>query len=229
MEYEIQKHNVHIPARPATQSPSDLMAIRKLHKEARIEEYEAETIPRMREEAKVRDTGPNSKHLSFNNFVLDRRGPHDWRDSRNPSRDYPRMAIIAFIEPRFVKAYRKQLLEKSPAAAWLRSEVQIILSRYTKPRQVLKPGSKKFVTTQRYIFPDGIKNAPTKDCPDVDVNQVLSQLADARNVAEHIESLKSMVKKIEALPYAVARPDVAVLAPNVKSSVDALYQVRPSI
>jgi hypothetical protein len=229
MEYEIQKHNIQIPDRPATQSPADLTAIRKAHQDSRIEEYEAEKIPQMRDEAKVRDTGPKSKRISFNNYILDRRGPHDWRDSRNPSRDYPRMAIISFIEPRLVKGYRKQLLEKSPAAAWLRGDIQSILSSYAKPRQVLKPGAKKYTTTRRYNFPDGLKNLPSKPCPVVDVGQVLLQLADARNVAEHVESLKSMVKKIEALPYAAARPDVTLLAPNVKTNIDGLFKVRRTI
>jgi hypothetical protein len=228
MEYEIQKHNIQIPARPPTQSPADLTAIRKIHQDSRIEEYEGEKIPLMRDEAKVRDTA-KSKRLAFNNFILDRRGPHDWRDSRNASRDFPRMAIISFIEPRFVKTYRKQLLEKSPAAAWLRGEIQVILSTYAKPRQVLKPGTKKYSTTRRYNFPDGLKNVTPQSCPVVDVSQVLSQLADARNVAEHVESLKSMVKKIEALPYAAARPDVTLLAPNVKTNIDGLFKVRRTI
>jgi hypothetical protein len=227
MEYEIQKHNIQIPPRPSTQSVADLAAIRKSHG-TQLEEYETEIMPQMRDEAKVRDGDPKAKHVAFNNFVLERRGPHDWRDSKNSTRDYPRMAIIAFIEPRLVKAYRKQLLEKSPAAAWIRGELQCVLSRYAKSRQVLKPGAQKFITVRRYNFPDGIK-IPRTEIPDVDVPQILSQLADARNVAEDIDSLRATIKKLESLPFAVARPDVSILAQNVKSSIDGFYKVPSTI
>jgi hypothetical protein len=225
MECDIQKYNIHIPPRPSTQSAADLAALRVTYADKNIAEYEGETILRMREAAKARHSTAVSKQ-TFNNYVLDRRGPHDWRESRNPARDFPRVAIISFVEPRLVNKYRKDLFEKSSAASFLRAAARDLLSHFAKPRQIIKASTKKTATVRRYNYPDAIKTTPV-DIPDVDVDNILWELSDSRTIAEHLELLKSAIKKLESLPFALARSDVSLVAPNVKDRIDDVQEVHP--
>jgi hypothetical protein len=225
MECDIQKYNIRIPARPSTQSAADLATLRATYADQNITEFEREKIPRMREAAKARQSTASSKQ-TFNNYILDRRGPHDWRESRNATRDFPQVAIIAFIEPRFVNKYRKDLLEKSSAARFLRSAARDLLSQYAKPRQIIKASTKKTATVHRYDFPDAIKTTAI-DIPDVDVNNILWELSDACTIAEHLDLLKGEIKKLESLPFALARSDVSLIAPNVKERIDDVHKVHP--
>lgn len=221
MECDLQKLNIQIPARPSTQSPADLTAVRDAYASQQIDIYESEKVPKMREAAKGRGT----KNITFNNYILDRRGPHDWRESKNPTRDFPRVALISFVEPHLVRKYRKDLITKSSAAQFLRATSQQLLSRFSKPRQIIKPSTQKLHTIRRYDFPDGLK-AAIVELDEVEVDDLLGELADARNIVEHLESLKGTIKKLENLPFAFARPELALIAPRVKEKMDSLCEVR---
>lgn len=219
MECEIQRHNIQIPDRPATQSLSDLSALREAYAGQKIEAYETDTVLKMREATK----GRNPKLVDFKNYILDRRGPHDWRESKNPARDYPRVALISFVEPLLVKKYRKELLNKSYAAKYLRLGAQELLTRFSKPRQIIK--GKKLAIIRRYDLPDELPLSGV-NLPEYDIDDLLWELSDARNMAEHLDVLKSTIKKLESLPFAVARPDVSLLNPNIKEKIDSVREVR---
>ncbi|KAF8220976.1 hypothetical protein L208DRAFT_1382453 [Tricholoma matsutake] len=115
MECDIQKFNIQISACPSSQSPADLMALREAYASEQIDIYKLEKIPKMREAAK----GRSMKNITFNNYILDCCGPHDWHESKNPAQDYPHMALISFIEPLLVKKYCKDLIAKSHSAQFL--------------------------------------------------------------------------------------------------------------
>lgn len=219
MECEIQRHNIQIPDRPPTHSLSDLAALREAYAGDDIEAYETDTVLKMREATK----GRNPKLVDFKNYILDRRGPHDWREFKNPARDYPRVALISFVEPLLVKKYRKELLNKSLAAQYLRLGSQQILTRFSKPRQIIK--AKKLAVIRRYDLPDELPLISV-DLPEYDVDDLLWELSDARNIAEHLDVLKSTIKKLESLPFAVARPDVSLLNPTIKQKIDNIREVR---
>jgi hypothetical protein len=120
IECDIQKLDIQIPARPTSQSPANLVALREAYTKQKIDIYEVDTVAKMCEASK----GWGAKTVTFNNYILDRRGPHDWGDSKNPTQDQPHIALLSFIEPILVKKYRKDLLEKSSAARYLRGSTQ---------------------------------------------------------------------------------------------------------
>lgn len=142
MECDIQKFNIQISACPSSQSPADLMALREAYASEQIDIYKLEKIPKMREAAK----GRSMKNITFNNYILDCCGPHDWHESKNPAQDYPHMALISFIEPLLVKKYCKDLIAKSHSAQFLHVTAQELLSHFVKPRQILKLSMQKFIT-----------------------------------------------------------------------------------
>jgi hypothetical protein len=221
MECDVQKMNIQIPARPASQSPADLVALREAYAKQKIDVYETDTVAKMREASK----GRGVKTVTFNNYILDRRGPHDWRDSKNPTRDHPRIALLSFVEPFLIKKYRNDLLQKSPAARYLRGSAQKLLNRFAKPRQIIKASTKKLQLIRRYEYPDGIKSTTSQIEP-VDVDDLLLELSDSRNLVAHLDLLKATIKKLENLPFAFARPDATLLAPDVKEKTDSLCEVR---
>jgi hypothetical protein len=219
MECDIHHYGITIPPRPSTQSVSDLAALRLTYSNKKIESYEAEVLEKMRESTK----GRNPKLTIFNNYILDRRGPHDWRESKNPSRDYPRVAIISFVEPLLVKSYRPDLLEKSSAAQYLLVCVHELLGKFSKARQVIGKNN-RLRTVRRYDFPDGSKPRSV-ELPPFEVDELLGELADARNVSEHLDLFRSTVKKLESLPFIQARPDLPFIRPTIRKQLDSLYQV----
>lgn len=226
MESDLAEHDIDIPPRPPTSTKADKVALYKPYEPAskekernELKEHDKNTDAQMR--------APGGKKRVFNNLILDRKGPHDWRDTKNPNRDFPRLIYAAWFEPRLIQTYRANLLEKSSAAAFLRTSLHQLLSSYAKPRQIIKPGSRKFVTVRRYDFVDGIKS-PSAPLPEVDVNMILTTLTQSQNLRDQLGSLKALIKKIESAPYALARPDVNILAAHIKSKIDELLIVSHS-
>jgi cellobiose-specific phosphotransferase system component IIB len=222
MEADLVEFEIKIPSHPTTNSKSDREALLKDYKESKDELVKFEKDL----DAKMHDK--TGKVALFNNIIVDHHGPYDWRKSKNPARDFPRFILAAFVEPRLITAYRPRLIQKSSAAAFLRDSVQKLLSSYAKPCQVIKSGSRKTATVRAYKFPHGIEARPV-NIPEVDVNAILTNISDNEHTREQLNTIKALIKKVESLPCAIARPDVPLLAPQIKELIQELSDVSCSL
>jgi hypothetical protein len=218
IQFEADIKRSPIPSRPMLHSEQIPAALEK-------------RFPKIKEnvDALVKTMKANKgKGQSTGNWILDRRSHYDWRNPmfKNPARDYVRFAQAAYIEQYLTEKYRSTLLRTSGSAAFLRHEVQKILSSHCKTRNVLLAGSSLGKSSVReYVFPDGLKVEEASK-PVVDV-QVLVLNQDSENeVVKARKLLEGFMKKLETSRIVVARPGSTLIAPDVVIKIRELEEVR---
>jgi hypothetical protein len=166
------------------------------------------------------------KGQSTGNWILDRRSHYDWHNPtfKNPSRDYVRFAQAAYIEQYLTEKYRKRMLQHCPSAAFLRNEVQKLLSSHCKLRNVLVPGSSTATASVReYTFPDGLKVEEVAK-PMVDVQLLVSNQDSEKKLEKGRKLLETFLKRIENSPIVIARPGSTLIHPDVAERIKELEE-----
>jgi hypothetical protein len=217
IQFEADIDEYPIPSRPLLHSEQMPAALEK-------------RFPKIKEsvDALVKTMKANKgKGQSTGNWILDHRSHYDWRNPmfKNPARDYVRFAQAAYIEQYLIEQYRETLFRKSGSAAFLRHEVQKVLSSHCKIRNVLLAGSSLGKSSVReYVFPDGLKVEEASK-PVVDLQVLVSNQDREKNVLKARKTLNSFINRLQNSPLVIARPGSTLMAPNVAEKMRELEQV----
>ena len=153
----------------------------------------------------------------------------EWKNSKNPDRDWAGLLKSVLIESRFTEKYRPDMIASNAEVMYLRHSLQALLSSHSKLVNQLDASSSKRLSTtptRQWTFPDGIESGPMLK-PDIDILTLLEEreVHERRLAAKKI--ITSIVKKIETCPYSFIEDDGDKHVPlKMQEIVTNLIKVR---
>jgi hypothetical protein len=161
-----------------------------------------------------------------------------WSDintSKNFKRDAGVIPWCGCLEVYATKFYREKLLATSKAGAWLRQELDDLLSKHAKlgsHLMKLDDGELGSVMVNEWSFPDGIKTphvGTTSPLAQNTVAHVLTKKAVSSVVEEAKESLQKMIERLESMSTAKVDPSKnSPIHDGVAEQITSLVDVSPS-
>jgi hypothetical protein len=188
-----------------------------------------EDMLRFRANNMSRDKETGLKYLADGPWPLNVASFHHWSSKtvKNPKRDTPKYALVSLAEIVVVSGYRADLLKKSHAARFFRTEIRKILNRNLKE---LQGSAGLAVQGTGWDFPDGIECKDQHSVETENVDQLLQQHAYVRDGKGGAQEITGLINRIIKQPIALMKPwdpeYAGMVAPEVHEGLQNLFAVR---
>jgi hypothetical protein len=158
-----------------------------------------------------------------------------WQESKNFTRDVPVIVYSGYLEYFAIKHYRKQLLVKSDAGAWLRGELNDELAKHGRSTSNIakdQDGLIQSVIVNEWSYPDGIatRNVDAKSVlASIVVTDVLATKARSSVIEDTKESIQKVIQRLESMAIARVNPSKgSAINDGVSQAVTKLVEVSHS-
>jgi hypothetical protein len=151
-------------------------------------------------------------YIDLENFCLEATS-WNWKNTKNKTRDWSLLSMMAVAEKHLVTFYRQKLLTNSIAGQQLRQGISSLLTNYAKTRAKIVAGTSGEMESRNvteYRFADGIKlkqMTSTAGQKKFDITKLVQKQVDSKRKAEAEKQVQVIVNKIERLPFAKANLD----------------------